>query len=95
MLIKLLQLRPKLAWKRFYASATEAENAGEVGVTMALRVPLQNNADRDMEYLDMAIRDMERAPTDWSLVAEDLGSGYYGISVWRVPPTSFIWEVTA
>ena len=92
MLIRLLQERPKLSLKRFWRTATQAESAGEVGVTEPLRVPVFPGVKADLDFIDSAIGDMNRRPTDWSLVMEDEGHGYPGISFWRVPPAAFIKE---
>ena len=93
MLTRLLRERPLLASRRFYCNVTQAEDAGEVGVTEPLRVPVFESQRADMDFIDMAVMDMKRDPsTEWSIVMEDEGHRYPAISIWRVPSPSYIFE---
>lgn len=59
-----------------------ATEAGEVGVTDALRIPQFGGRNADTDFLFKVIEEFEDAGIDWSLCLENSG-GYYAISVWR------------
>jgi hypothetical protein len=86
-------MMPSLNSRRFWLNATQAEAAGEVGVTAALTVPFSDVSDRngleDTHFFADVIKDLGDA--DWSLCIEEV-CGCLGLSIWRVPGRGYIRE---